>query len=277
MKKLLLIISVFYILLWNICSAETGEIIKDKSIKEIKNDINKLYIDRNNINNELTILTQDNNFISYLVKKWYFKTNISKDELKNIESLVKNYNQTYNNINQRLLDKSKNLEDISIEKKLLLELKKDLYQNLISFIKQDKFKEYINFIKWDASILKRDNDVKYQLIQNKEILTTKVTKIEERIQKERKILSESLKEKVSNKIDQQILQIQDNPKFIWLSIELQAKVINRTIENVAKKIESTKKLVSNDTILEQKIEIYELLHSKLTDYYQTLNIKKQWE
>jgi hypothetical protein len=29
--------------------------------------------------------------------------------------------------------------------------------------------------------------------------------------------------------------------------------------------------------LDQKIEVYELLHTKLKNYYNTLNIKKQWE
>jgi hypothetical protein len=67
MRKILIIISVFYITLFNTSFAETGQVLEDKSINEIKKDINKLHIDRNNIHNELTILTQDNNFISYLV------------------------------------------------------------------------------------------------------------------------------------------------------------------------------------------------------------------
>ena len=277
MKLILLVVSVFCIFLWNIVSAETGEILNNKSINEIKSDINQLHIDRNNINNELTILTQDNNFISYLVKNSYFKSTITQDELTNIETLVITYNSTYSDINKQLLDKSKNLEDISLEKKQLLDIKKNLYQELIPYIKQELFNDYIEFIKWDADILKRESDVKSQLIQNKEILTTKVTQIENRIIKEREKLSENLKSKVLDKINEQILDIQNNPKFIWLSDELKVIVIEKTIDKVVIKIDSTKKSVNKDTILEQKIEIYELLLTKLIEYKNTIDIKKEWE
>lgn len=277
MKIKLLLISIFYFLLINTSLASTGEILHDKSINEIKSDINQLYIDRNNINNELTILTKDNNFISYLVKNWYFKTDITTDDLIDIEFLINTYNSKYSEINKQLLDKSINLKDISNEKKLLLDIKKNLYQDFIPYIKQELFQEYIIFIKWDADILKRDSDVKYQLIQNKEILTSKVTLIEKRIEKERKNLSDNLKIKVSDKIDEQILEIKNNPKFIWLSNDLKVQVIHKTIEKVEDKISSTKELQSNDNILDQKIEIYELLLSKLIIYYNTINIKKEWE
>lgn len=277
MRKTLIIISVFYISLLNTSFAETWQVIESKSINEIKEDINQLHVDRNNINNELTILTQDNNFISYLVNSWYFRDNINKDELRKIEFLVKNYNYKYTITNTSLLDKSKNLEDISAEKKYLLEIKKNLYQDLIGYIKQDRFKEYLIFIKWDASILKRDNDIKYSLIQNKEVLITKVTKIEEKIQEQRNLMSANIKKIVEIKIDEKINSIKNNPKFISLSNELQATVIMKTIEKVELRIENTKILNTSDTILDQKIEVYELLHTKLMQYYDTLNIKKEWE
>jgi hypothetical protein len=277
MKKILLIISIFYTILWNNTYAESWEIIESKSIKEIKKDIDKLHIDRNNINNELTILTQDNNFISYLVKNWFFRENINRNELQNIELLIRNYNKAYSDVNTTLLDKSKNLEDIYVEKKLLLDIKKELYQELINYIQQDKFKEYLDFIRNDANILKKDSDVKYSLIQSKEVLTNKVSKIEERIQEERKIMSDNLKLRVWNKIDEKINSIKNNPKFITLSIDFKYKVIEKTISRVNQAIDKTKGLQNKDNILEQKIEIYQLLRDKLIEYHNTLEIKKEWE
>lgn len=277
MKKILLIISIFYILLWNNTYAESWEIMKSKSIKEIKNNIDKLYVDRNNIKNELTILTEDNNFISYLVNNWFFRENISRDELTNIEFLIRNYNKAYSDVHTTLLDKSKNLEDISVEKKLLLDIKKELYQKLINYIQQNKFKEYLDFIRNDANILKKDSDVKYSLIQNKEVLTSKVLKIEERIQEERKIMSNHLKSRVWNEIDKKINNIKNNQKFITLSDDFKYKVIEKTINRVDEAIYKTKELQNKDNILQQKIEIYELLKVKLIEYHDTLNNKKEWE
>lgn len=277
MKKILLIISIFYICFSNNTYAETWSTLENKSINEIKEDINQLHIDRNNIKNELTVLTQDNNFISYLVNNDYFREEINREDLQNIELLVKNYNKSYSDTNKQLLDKSKNLEDISDEKKYLLEIKKDLYQDLIPYIKQSQFNQYLIFIKSDASILKRESDVKYQLIQNKEVLTTKVTKIEKRIQEERKLMSEKLKTLVAKKIDEKINTIKTNEKYLSLTPELQSRVIMKTIEKVNLRIEKTKQLNTQDVILDQKIEVYQLLHDKLMNYYNTLNIKEQWE
>ena len=251
--------------------------MKSKSIKEIKNNIDKLYVDRNNIKNELTILTEDNNFISYLVNNWFFRENISRDELTNIEFLIRNYNKAYSDVHTTLLDKSKNLEDISVEKKLLLDIKKELYQKLINYIQQNKFKEYLDFIRNDANILKKDSDVKYSLIQNKEVLTSKVLKIEERIQEERKIMSNHLKSRVWNEIDKKINNIKNNQKFITLSDDFKYKVIEKTINRVDEAIYKTKELQNKDNILQQKIEIYELLKVKLIEYHDTLNNKKEWE
>ena len=276
MKKILLIISIFYVCFWNIAHANTWKILENKSINEIKENINQLYIDRNNVKNQLTILTQDNNFISYLVNNDFFRNEITESDLKNIELLVINYNNLYKQTNNELLDKSKNLEDISAEKKYLLDIKKDLYQSLIPYIKQSRFNEYLIFIKWDAQIVKKDNDIKYDLIQNKELLTTKVSKIEKRIQEERKIMSEKLKILVSEKIDEKINTIKTNERFLSLTPELQAKVIMKTIQKVEQRIEETNKLNTKDVILDQKIEVYTLLHDKLTQYYDTLHKKEQW-
>jgi hypothetical protein len=56
--------------------------------------------------------------------------------------------------------------------------------------------------------------VKYSLIQNKEVLTTKVTILEEKIQEQRKIMSLKIKRIVSLEIDKKIANIKNNPKFI---------------------------------------------------------------
>jgi hypothetical protein len=88
-------------------------------------------------------------------------------------------------------------------------------------------------------------------------------------------MSEKLKALVSKKIDEKINTIKANEKYISLSPELQARVIMKTIEKVESRIENTKQLNTQDVILDQKIEIFQLLHDKLMQYYNTLNIKEQ--
>jgi uncharacterized protein YlaI len=88
-------------------------------------------------------------------------------------------------------------------------------------------------------------------------------------------MSDKLKIIVATKIDEKINTIKNNPKFIYLTPELQSRVIMKTIEKVESRIQKTKVLNTKDVILDQKIEVYELLHTKLKNYYNTLNIKKQ--
>lgn len=276
-KIILLVISIFSILNVIAVQAQTWDTLEDKSIKEIKQDIEKLHTDRNTLNNQFTILTQNNNFVSYLVKNDYFRNNINRYELANIEKLITWYNKNYIKINNQLLDKAKNLEDIYGEKIKLLTLKKDLYQSLIQYIKPSQYEDYLVFIKWDAKIIKEDIDVKWKLISNKELLSTKVTLIEEKIQVERKRMALHLKESVSIKIDEKIKLISQNEKFLKLSPELQSAVIQKTIQKVENAIKNMEEKLIDDNILSQKIEIYQILHQKLTDYYQTLITKKEWE
>jgi len=276
-KIILLVISMFSILNIFTAQAQTWVTLENKSIKEIKQDIEKLHIDRNTLNNQFTILTQNNNFVSYLVKNDYFRTNINWYELDNIEKLITWYNENYIKINNQLLDKAKNLEDIYDEKIKLLTIKKDLYQSLIQYIKPSQYQDYLVFIKWDAKIIKEDIDVKWKLVSNKKLLSRKVTLIEERIQVERKRMSVHLKESISVRIDEKIKLISQNEKFLKLSTELQAQVIQKTINKVENAIIKIEEKLINDNILSQKIEIYEILHKKLIDYYHTLNIKKEWE
>lgn len=276
-KIILWVIGIFSILYITSVQALTWNILEDKSIKEIKKNIEKLHIDRNTLNNQFTVLTQNNNFVSYLVKNDYFRNNITRNELDNIERLIIWYNRNYIKINNQLLEKAKNLEDIYNEKIKLLSLKKDLYQSLIQYIRPSQYEQYLDFIKWDAQIIKEDIDVKWKLISNKEILTSKVSLIEEKIQIERKRMSLHLKKSISMKIDEKIQLISQNEKFLKLRPELQALIIQKTIKKVTGVIAKFEEKIDDDNILSQKIEIYEILHQKLKDYHRILILKKEWK
>lgn len=145
-KVILLTISILYLLQFSISLAQTGQLLEDKSIKEIKKDIEQLHVDRNILNNKFTVLTQNNNFVSFLIKNDYFRTDITRSELNNIEILITRYNRNYIRINDQLSQKAKKLIDISDEKLQLLSIKKDLYQSLLTYINPSYYKEYLTFI-----------------------------------------------------------------------------------------------------------------------------------
>ncbi|MCP4523893.1 MAG: hypothetical protein GY828_06790 [Candidatus Gracilibacteria bacterium] len=270
MKRFFLgVISIFFIFSLGTTYAQTGDILEEKSIKEIKENIEKLSSDKIEITDEYKILKNKNQMISF------FKTDISRDDFNTLKSIITTYNDQFTYTEKQLLGKAKNLEDISYEKNKLLQIKKNFYQSLMPYIKPGSYEEYLQYIRGEVSFIKKEKHVDGELIANKEILLSKVNKIEEKIYEQRRIMSESLKIAVSKKIDEKLNRIKSNEKFVQLSPELQAKVIYKTIMNVEKILDQMILEADDSSILSQKIEVYEFLLKKLYSYHDSLLQKEE--
>ena len=278
LKILLLVISFSIYCIFPQVWANTWSTIEDKSIKEIKQNIEKLNQDKNYVNSQLTVHTKNNHFIMYLAKNWYFRDTITQDEFLEIEKLITTYTRNFTLHNQKLLDKAEKLEDYSDEKAKLLELKKELYQNFIVFVKQERYDDYLEFIKSDAQLLKQNSEVNWELIINKQVLDNKVEKIEEKIIEEKRKTQERIKQEIIKKIDEKLNQIKTNEKFLALPIEYQISIIDKTIEKVNLNIQKVSTQNNTDnTKLQQKLDILGVLLDKLVSYKNYLESKKQWE
>ncbi len=273
MKKLLIwVISLLSILHSGEIYAQTWDILEDKSIKEIKQNIEKLNSDKNLISNEYSEFKLWSDLSSY------FKPLLSKEELQSIEILITKYNKQFNELNSLLLSQAKNLEDTSEVKNQLLQIKKDLYINLLWFVDAQKYQEYLWFIRWDATISKKQVEVKSQIASTKEIYDKKVTRIESKIIENRKKMALRLEKVISDKIDEKINSIKNSPNFQKLPNHLQVEILEKTIEKVNINISSLETLEDNESNVEQKIDLYYLLNDKLLIFKNSIHAqKKQWE
>jgi len=268
MKKILIcVISLFSILHAGEIYAQSWDILEEKSIKEIKQNIEKLNSDRNLISNEYSEFKLESDLSSY------FKKLLSQEDIKSIEILITQYNQDFNTLNQELLDKAKNLDDTTQLKNQLLQIKKDLYLNLLPYIDQDKYQEYISFIRWDATIAKKQVEVKSEIITTKEIYNQKVTKIEEKIIENREKMALRLEKVVSVKIDEKIESMKNSDSFKNLPSHLQVQVLEKTIDKVNLNISTLETIEPQDRNVEQKINLYHLLNDKLITFKSSIETK----
>ncbi len=274
MKKILLwVISLLSILHVGEIYAQTWDILEDKSIKEIKQNIEKLNSDKNIISNEYSEFKLESDLSSY------FKPLLSREELQSIEILITKYNKQFNELNSLLLIQAKNLEDTSETKNKLLQIKKDLYLSLLWFVDTNKYQEYLVFIRWDAIISKRQVDVKSQIATTTEIYDKKVTKIEAKIIENREEMAVRLEKVISDKIDEKINTIKSNASFQKLPNNLQVEVLEKTIEKVNINISALETVEMKDSNIKQKINLYYLLNDKLLIFKNSIQQtqKKQWE
>lgn len=268
MKKLLIcVISVLSILHTSDIYAQTWEILEDKSIKEIKQNIEKLNSDKNLISSEYSEFKWEANLSSY------FKSLLSQEDIKSIEILITKYNQDFNNLNTQLLDQAKNLDDTTEIKNQLLQIKKDLYLNLLPYIDQNKYQEYLSFIRWDATISKKQVEVKSEIIATKEIYNQKVTKIEGKIIENRQKMAERLEKVIADKIDEKIESMKNSESFKNLPNDLQVQVLEKTIEKVNTNIWVLESIENKDRNIQQKIDLYYLLNDKLYIFKSSIEVK----
>ncbi len=269
MKKIILwVIGLISILNCVQIHAQTWEILKDKSIKEIKQNIEKLNSDKNLISNQYSEFKIESNISSY------FKKTLSNDDITNIEKLIAQYNLQYNELNVLLLHKAKKLESNEEIKNQLLQVKKDLYISLLEYIDSDKYAEYVNFIRWDATISKKQVEVKSEIASTKQIYDKKVTNIESKIIANRIHLAERINRVVAVKIDEKIKTMKDSPNFKNLPKHLQLEVLEKTIQKVNVNISALESIESKNGNITQKIELYYLLNDKLLIFKNSIQQKK---
>lgn len=270
MKKILLcVISLFSILHIGEIYAQSWVLLEEKSIKEIKQNIDKLNSDKNLIAQEyweFKLTTQLSSF---------FKIDLSQDEIKSIEILITKYNINFSQINEELITVAKNLEDTAAIKIQLLESKKQLYLDLLPFVDELKYNDYITFIKWDATITKKHAEVNSQIVATKEVYNQKVTKIEEKIIQNREKMDMRLQKVISEKIDEKIETMKNNDTFIKLSDETKVQVIEKAIDKVNLNIATLEKIESQDRNILQKINLYHLLNDKLLIFKSSISIEQK--
>ena len=254
----LLTANISYWFSWEI-DLET-ETTHEITIKELKENIDSLSEDKTKLIIENGKLNKDNKLRNFLRK------NLTKGEIKEIILIINEYKKNRSIYEEKLLIKAKNLEDTTEEKNQLLYLKKEFYKKLTSYIESIEIGNYLEYIKWDAKLLKENKDLTEKLITNKEILSQKVSKIEEQIKENRKNIESSFKFLIKIKIKEKIEKLKNKENYKSLSLELKKQIIEKTINKIKEKILKLEENLDKPETLIKKLEIYKILLTSFEEY-----------
>ncbi len=260
LKKLIIISIYFFItvFLWNTAFWYTWNInnSNNKTIKELHIEAIQLNKEQKQVNQKRLELQK------LLIKSWFIKDNLNIKAKLFIKNIIEWYKLERKKLESLLLQKSNKLKSTKEIKLKLINLKKNLYSNLVPYIKENKLKDYLEFVKKDLFTSKEYRDIKADSIKTNIILKEKINNIKEKILEHKRKTREILKKFILKKIDLKINLFKNNDNFKKLPLEKKEKIINYIIKRINEKIDKMINIENKTDILETKIEIYEIVRDK---------------
>gem|GEM_PF-4444077 len=83
--------------------------------------------------------------------------------------------------------------------------------------------------------MKQDSFIKTEITKNQELLNTKLTTIQEKIEKNKQEIQNNIKESIRIKVDEKIKVINDNESFKKLDLDKKKYIIKKIIEHAENK------------------------------------------
>jgi len=155
-------------------------------------------------------------------------------------------------------------EDEEIRKNLLRQ-KQVLYKKLVYFIRTDRLNDFLEYVKWDLEVNEKRRDVTKEISKDKEALEEKVETIREKIKENKDVLEERIRNSISERLNIKIGEILANEEFIKLEIDIKRNLFQTTIEKAEAKQQELEAIPNKTTIINQKIEVYNIMKQKLTE------------
>lgn len=276
MKNIIKIIfTCFSLFLFSPLFANTGETLsgttniitidQNKKIKELQENLQELSNEKSGLKDTWEQFRQENGKIVNFIKE-----NLSEESKQTIENLVEKYYADKDILEKKLREIASNLEDTQNIKWEILKLKLTLYKELVSYIEPTKLQEYVNYIKGNIEIEKKDNEIAEDIYRKEEILERKVDTIKEKIAENKKILDEKMQNAVQEKLNEKIKSILDNQKFQTLSYESKTQIFSSVLKKSQEKKWLLQQIEFKTSLVQKKIEIYEIVEQKLIEVIQGL-------
>ncbi len=258
-----LIILIFFLLSSQVSFADDSY----RSLKDIQESIKTLNAEKDSIQQKWGKFFEEN----WKIQE-FLKTDLTDEDTNAIESMISIYTQQKWVLETELVQASKEWTDTNGIKDQILKLKLDLYKQFVPYIPVSKLDEYLDFIKWNIAIVKNDKEVKDELYKQQELFDKKVDSLREKIQENKKYLDEKIRAAIDKRIDDKINDILRNPDFLALKLESKLSIFQRILEKISERKDTLTAIKEKTTIVDKKIELFELFESKIQDIIQ--NLKK---
>lgn len=254
MNKILIfniLIFLVFILFWlNTSFASSWDIIEDnkeqpKTIKELKNDI-EILKSKKVIN--FSILEK------FKIEHWelqnYFSKDLSSEEFSEIEKIISTYKKDKKNINLSWWKDKINK---------LLDLETKLYNSLLPSIDKDKITLYNTFVEKNLATIKKEDEIKTEIKDNKTKIDNKVSTIKSKIEENNKLQEEKLNNLLKIKIKNKIIKFKNSDRIQKLSNKKQKLIFKLILKKINFKKEESVNLT------EKKLKLYSIIEEVLTE------------
>jgi len=210
--------------------ANTGETLEvkqeePKTIKQLKENIEVLK-SKKVINFSI--------FEKFKIEHWelqnYFSKNLISGNISEIEKILSNYK-----INKNVIESESNDK---INK--LLDLEKKLYNSLLPYIDEEKLSLYNTFVKKSISTIKKEDEIKTKIKDNKKEIEKKVSTIKDKIEENNKKQQEKLNNLLEGKIKNKLLKFKNSKRIESLWKEKQKLIFNLVLKKIVIKKQKTK-------------------------------------
>lgn len=229
----------------------------NKTIKELNAEVKKLNSEKKSTNIKIVKAKNKLNIQNFI------KEELSEKEKYEVKELLYLYNAYKDQLNKKLESKSKELKETSQIKNNIISNKKEIYNKLVPYIKKEKFNEYLDFIQIDLEVEIEKNEIIDSTIKKTTILNKKVENIKEKIIEHNKQLEEKLKIIISEKVDEKIKNFTSSSKYKLLDSNWKESVIKKLIYKTNFQVEELKSIEDKTSLLERKINIFEIIQEKL--------------
>jgi len=262
---ILLSIALFSVPIWSVFSAETDTVEpqKEKTIKELRENINELETERKELKNNWDQFLSENGWVED-----FLKTDIWEEDEIRLQEIIQIYREYKIQLDTRLKNSMTSEEDEEIRKNLLRQ-KQVLYKKLVYFIRTDRLNDFLEYVKWDLEVNEKRRDVTKEISKDKEALEEKVETIREKIKENKDVLEERIRNSISERLNIKIGEILANEEFIKLEIDIKRNLFQTTIEKAEAKQQELEAILNKTTIINQKIEVYNIMKQKLTEAMET--------
>lgn len=243
MKKYL--ITLFFLITFsyiNTANSNLNELAfssENKTIRELKENIDDLNYRNSLLENDFKLLNSDYKL------KGFLKEDLTKLQFNMVKKVVSKYSLEKNNIENKIEENLKHLKDIKELENNFLWIKKDFYIWLMPYIKNSSKNEYLEYIKSDIEILNKQNDLNTNIIVKKEVLNTKISSIEEKIKEHKEYINENIANIANETINKKIENIANNSSFIELNTQSKIKIIEQSIVKIRIKLQNNEKWFNN--------------------------------
>lgn len=257
-----MILSIFLFLTNSVSYAnswETSSEEKIQTIKEIKESLSNLDKESILIDEKKDDLNKDLELLSF------FKENLGNEDLQKIKKLITIFKEDTKKIEYELKEKIVNSEETEEIKNNIIELRKNFFKNLITYIDINKIDSYLEYIKEDSIIIKEKENIEEWILKNKLNLENRINLIKEKIEEHKKEIDLRIDKVVKEKLDEKINNLLNSDNFIKLDYEKKIEILDKIIEKINEKIYDINLNWFVTNISKKKIEIYNITIEKITE------------